>query len=109
MNGSGVNHYPRAPAQKYRRDRFVLKTVKPSSTIFDNQPASAKHQTKLVSKYDVSAKEIAGVIQMVEVAEERGKALAQVLCYDLFDSSPHFYGDLTSLRCTKIRQRSTAH
>ena len=82
--------------------------MKLSSTIskvsllcFDNQPALAKHQTKLESKYDVSAKQIAGVIQMVEVAKERGKALAQVLCYDLFDSSPHFYGDPTSLRCTK--------
>ena len=32
---------------------------------------------------------------MVEVA------LAQVLCFDLFDSSPYFYGDPTSLRCTK--------
>ena len=82
--------------------------MKLSSTIskvsllcFDNQPASAKHQTKLVSKYDVSAQQIAGVIQMVGVAIERGKALTQVLCYDLFDSSPHFYGDPTSLRCTK--------
>ena len=88
--------------------KIWLKTVKLSSTIskvsflcFDNQPASAKHQAKLVSKYDVSAKQIAGVIQMVEVAKERDKALAQVLCYDLFDSSPHFYGDPTSLRCTK--------
>ena len=82
--------------------------MKLSSTIskvsllcFEHQPASAKHQTQLVSKYDVSAKQIAGVIQMVEVAKERDKALAQVLCYDLFDSSPYFYGDPTSLRCTK--------
>ena len=94
--------------QKYSRERFVLETVKLSSTIlkisllcFDNQPASAKHQTQLVSKYDVSAKQIAGVMQMVEVAKKRGIALAQFLCYDLFDSSPHFYGDPTSLRCTK--------
>ena len=38
---------------------------------------------------------------MVGVAKERGKALAQVLCYDLFDSSPHFFGYPTSLRCRK--------
>ena len=82
--------------------------MKLSSTIskvsllcFDNQPASTKHQAQLVSKYDVSAKQIVGVIQMVEVSKDRGKALAQVLCYDLFDSSPHFYSDPTSLRCTK--------
>ena len=75
--------------------------TKVSLLCFDNQPASAKHQTKLVSKYDVSAKQIAGVLQLVGVAKERGKALAQVLCYDLFDSSPHFFGYPTSLRCTK--------
>ena len=40
-------------------------------------------------------------MQMVDVAKERSKTLEQVLCYDLVDSSPHFYGDHTSLRCTK--------
>ena len=91
--------------QNYRRERFVLKTVKLSSTFskvslqrFNNQPASAKHQTKLVIKSDVPAKhakQTAGFIQMVEVPKERGKPLA----HWLYVSS--FYCDPTSLRCTK--------
>ena len=98
-----VSNFSKSTAEKDLSWRLKLSSTisKVSLLCFDNQPASAKHQTKLVSKYDVSAKQIAGVIQMVGIAKERGKALAQVLCYDLFDSSPYFYGDPTSLRCTK--------
>ena len=71
--------------------------MKLSSTIskvsllrFDNQPASAKHQTKLINKSDVSAKQIDAVIQMVEVVKERGKPLVQALCYDLLSRQQLF-------------------
>ena len=90
-----VNNFSESTAEK-----DLSSTISKVSLLrFENQPASAKHQTKLVSKSDVSAKQIAGVIQMLEVAKERGKPLAQVLCYDLFGIS--FYVDSTSLRCTK--------
>ena len=103
--------------QKYRWERFVLKTVKLSSTISkvsllrsDNQPASAKHKTKLVSKSGVYATQIAGPKQMVKVAKEWSKTLAglaQVLCYDLFDYSPHCWSHFTSPH--KARKSATYH
>jgi hypothetical protein len=84
------------------------KTVKLSGTIskvklprFDTQPADGNYPTSKPNKPAITTKQIAATLRTVEIAQQRGKTSDNILCHDLFDTSPLFDGDHTAPRCTK--------